>query len=110
MFNLGSGTGTTVLEAIRAFQQVTGRKLNYRIGPRRRGDVEAIYANSEKATAALGWQLRYDTDEMMRTAWLWEQKLAGPGAASGHSTASTSAATSSSSTLRQVKAKARAKK
>jgi UDP-glucose 4-epimerase len=90
LFNLGSGTGTTVLEAIRAFQRATGRKLNYRIGPRRPGDVEAIYANNEKATAKLGWQLRFDTDEMMRTAWLWEQKLAGPGAASGHDLTSAS--------------------
>jgi UDP-glucose 4-epimerase len=75
VFNLGSGTGTTVLEAVRAFERATGQKLNYRIGPRRPGDVEAIYANNEKAAAKLGWQLRFDTDEMMRTAWLWEQKL-----------------------------------
>jgi UDP-glucose 4-epimerase len=74
-FNLGSGTGTTVLEAIEAFERATGQKLNYRLGPRRPGDVEAIYANNGKATTELGWQPRLDTDEMMRTAWLWEQRM-----------------------------------
>jgi UDP-glucose 4-epimerase len=74
-FNLGSGTGTTVLEAIRAFERATGRKLNYRIGPRRPGDVEAIYSDNKKAAANLGWQPRFDIDEMMRTAWLWELTL-----------------------------------
>jgi UDP-glucose 4-epimerase len=72
-FNLGSGVGTTVLEAIRAFERASGQKLNHRIGPRRPGDVEAIYANSGKAAARLGWQPQFDIDEMMRTAWLWEQ-------------------------------------
>ncbi|MEI7899360.1 MAG: UDP-glucose 4-epimerase [bacterium] len=79
VFNLGSGVGTSVLEAIAAFERATGQKLNYRIGPRRPGDVEAIYANNEKAAAELGWQPRFDIDEMMRTAWLWEQARTGKG-------------------------------
>jgi UDP-glucose 4-epimerase len=78
-FNLGSGVGTSVLEAIQAFERATGQKLNYRLGPRRPGDVEAIYANNEKAVAELGWQPRFDLDEMMRTAWLWEQRAKGRG-------------------------------
>jgi UDP-glucose 4-epimerase len=73
--NLGSGTGTTVLEVIKAFERATGQKLNFRIGPRRPGDVEAIYATNGKAAARLGWRPRFDMGEMMRTAWLWEQKL-----------------------------------
>jgi len=74
--NLGSGSGTTVLELIAAFERATGQKLTYRLGPRRPGDVEAVYANKDKAAAELGWRPRFSTDEMMRTAWLWQQTLA----------------------------------
>lgn len=76
VFNLGSGNGITILEAIGAFEQVNGVKLNYQIGRRRPGDVVAIYANNNKATQALGWKPQYSLNDMMRTAWLWEQKLA----------------------------------
>ncbi|MFN3665080.1 MAG: UDP-glucose 4-epimerase GalE [Sediminibacterium sp.] len=75
IFNLGTGIGITVLEAIRSFEQVSGVKLNYEIGPRRSGDIKAIYANNEKAIQQLGWKIQYDIDEMMRTAWAWEQKI-----------------------------------
>src|SRR5207342_1632226 len=53
IFNLGSGTGVTVLEAIKAFEKVSGQKLNYKIGPRRPGDVVAIYANNDLAVKLL---------------------------------------------------------
>ncbi len=72
-YNLGIGNGATVLEAIFAFEKVTGQKLNYRIGDRRPGDVIAIYANLDKATRELGWQPAYDINDIMRTAWAWEQ-------------------------------------
>jgi UDP-glucose 4-epimerase len=75
VFNLGTGNGVTVLEAINTFEKVTGLKLNYRIGPRRPGDVVAIYANNDKATSQLGWQTRFNLDDMMSTAWKWEQRL-----------------------------------
>jgi UDP-glucose 4-epimerase len=75
IFNLGSGNGVTVLEAIHAFEKVSGRKLNYKIGPRRPGDVIAIFANNNLATTALGWNVKYDLDDMMRTAWEWELKI-----------------------------------
>ena len=75
VFNLGSGNGTTVLEAINAFEAASETKLNYQIGPRRSGDVVAIYANNELAVTELGWTLKYDLNEMMRTAWLWEKKV-----------------------------------
>lgn len=75
VFNLGTGNGVTVLEAIRAFEEVSGQKLNYKIGPRRPGDVVAIYANNNFARTALGWEIRYDLREMMRTAWEWELKI-----------------------------------
>ncbi|MFT3682833.1 MAG: UDP-glucose 4-epimerase GalE [Ferruginibacter sp.] len=75
IFNLGSGNGYTVLEVINAFEKVSNTKLNYSIGPRRPGDVVAIYANNEKARNELGWQLKYNLENMMDTAWQWELKL-----------------------------------
>ena len=75
VFNLGTGNGVTVLEAITAFEKVSGEKLNYVIGPRRPGDVVAIYANNDYAVKQLGWQIKYDLNAMMETAWKWEQKL-----------------------------------
>ena len=75
VFNLGSGDGTTVLEAINAFEKVSGAKLNYAIGPRRPGDIVAIYADNSKAVNQLGWQIKYSLDDMMLTAWHWELKL-----------------------------------
>lgn len=75
IFNLGTGIGITVLQAITAFEEVSGVKLNYTIGPRRPGDVVAIYANNEFATTELGWEIKLDLNEMMRTAWLWELKV-----------------------------------
>ena len=75
VYNLGTGNGVTVLEAIRAFEKVSGVKLNYVIGPRRPGDVIAIYANNDLARKQLGWKIEYGLEEMMSTAWKWEQKL-----------------------------------
>jgi UDP-glucose 4-epimerase len=75
IFNLGTGNGVTVLEAIHAFEKVSGQKLNYEIGPRRPGDVIAIYANNDKAKKLLEWNPQYGIDDMMLTAWKWEQKL-----------------------------------
>jgi len=75
VFNLGTGNGVTVLEIIKAFEDVSGKKLNYKIGPRRPGDVVAIYANNNKAVHELSWQIKYDLRDMMRTAWDWELKI-----------------------------------
>jgi UDP-glucose 4-epimerase len=75
VFNLGTGNGVTVLEAIQSFEKVSGVKLNYEIGPRRPGDVVAIYANNDKARNVLGWDPQYSLDQMMDTAWKWELKL-----------------------------------
>lgn len=75
VFNLGTGNGVTVLEAIHAFEKVSGTKLNYVLGPRRPGDVIAIYANNDYARTTLGWEIKYSLDDMMSTAWKWEQKL-----------------------------------
>jgi UDP-glucose 4-epimerase len=75
VFNLGSGDGITVLESIRAFEQTTGIKLNYRVGDRRPGDVMAIFANKDKANKELGWQTRFSLEDIMQSAWKWEQRL-----------------------------------
>ncbi len=75
IFNLGSGNGVSVLEAIHAFEKVSGVKLNYKIGPRRSGDVTAIYANNQLAVDELGWHVKYSLDDMMDTAWKWELKI-----------------------------------
>jgi UDP-glucose 4-epimerase len=75
VFNLGTGNGVTVLEAIHAFEKVSGTKLNYVLGPRRPGDVIAIYANNDYARTTLGWEIKYSLDDMLSTAWKWEQKL-----------------------------------
>ena len=75
VFNLGTGNGVTVLEAIKAFEKVSGTKLNYTIAPRRQGDVIAIYANNNYAVQSLNWQIKYDLEDMMRSAWEWELKI-----------------------------------
>jgi len=75
VFNLGTGNGVTVLEAIYSFEKVSGVKLNYEIGPRRPGDIVAIYANNDLAKTTLGWQPQYSLDDMMHTAWEWEKRL-----------------------------------
>ena len=75
VFNLGSGNGVTVLEAIHAFEKVNNVKLNYTIGPRRPGDVISIYASNDLAKQALGWEPKYNLDDMVATAWKWEQRL-----------------------------------
>jgi UDP-glucose 4-epimerase len=75
IFNLGSGNGVSVLEAIKAFEKVSGVALNYEFGPRRPGDVVAIYANNEKAVKELNWTPRYNLNDMMKTAWDWELRI-----------------------------------
>lgn len=72
VYNLGTGNGVTVLEVIHAFERVSGIRLNYRLQPRRAGDVVSIYANNEKAKTKLGWTATRDLDTMLRTAWQWE--------------------------------------
>jgi len=75
VFNLGTGNGISVLEAITTFEAVSGTTLNYEIGPRRAGDIVAIYANNEKAINKLGWKINYTIEDMMRTAWAWEKEV-----------------------------------
>lgn len=73
--NVGTGEGNTVLEVINAFEKVSGQQLNYRIGERRSGDVEKVWANVDKANKKLDWQARYDIERSLADAWRWQQKL-----------------------------------
>jgi len=75
IFNLGTGNGVTVLEAIHSFERISGKKLDYKIADRRPGDVVAIYANNNKARQSLEWVPQYTLDDMMKTAWKWEKEL-----------------------------------
>ena len=75
VFNLGTGKGSSVLEIVHAFEQSTGEKLNYSIGPRRDGDVEQVWGDVTKSTALLGWTAELGINEMMLSAWKWEKYI-----------------------------------
>lgn len=75
VFNVGTGSGNTVLELIKTFEKVNKLKLNYEIGPRRAGDVEKIYGNVEKAEKIMGWKTEKTLEESLKDAWRWEKKL-----------------------------------
>jgi len=70
--NLGTGHGYSVLEVVRAFEKVSGRKVPYEIVARRPGDSAASYADNSLAAAALGWTTKFDIDAMCRDAWRWQ--------------------------------------
>ena len=73
VFNLGTGKGVSVLEAISSFERVSGIKLKYRIAGRRAGDIEKIWADPSFANKELGWKTLSTLDESMKTAWDWEK-------------------------------------
>lgn len=75
VFNVGTGKGNTILEVINTFEQVNGVKLNYKVGPRRGGDVEQIYADTTKVNNLLGWSAQYGIADMMKHAWAWQKGL-----------------------------------
>jgi UDP-glucose 4-epimerase len=75
VFNLGTGNGVSVLEAIRSFERVSGVKLKYRITSRRPGDIEKIWADPTFANRELGWKTISTLDEAMKTAWEWEKNI-----------------------------------
>ena len=73
IFNLGTGTGVSVLEAIKSFERATGVKVKCRITGRREGDIEKIWADPALANSELGWKTVSTLDEALRTAWEWEK-------------------------------------
>lgn len=74
VYNLGVGRGYTVLEVIRTFEKVTGKKINYEIAERRKGDIPAVYADPSLANKELNWKATKTLEEMLLSAWLWESK------------------------------------
>lgn len=77
VFNLGTGTGSSVLEIIETFEKVTGVKLNYEIVERREGDIEQVWANTKVANEVLGWKAEKSLEETLSSAWNWEKKVRG---------------------------------
>ncbi len=75
VFNLGTGEGYSVLEVIKAFERVSGEKLNYKIVARRPGDIEKVWADTRFANTELGWKAEESIDQMMLSAWQWEKNL-----------------------------------
>ncbi len=75
VLNLGSGSGTSVLELIQAFERVNQITLNYKLGERRAGDVEKIYANAQKANDVLNWSCNYSLEDALKHSWEWEKGI-----------------------------------
>ena len=74
-FNVGTGTGVSVLALLKAFEKATGQKVNYKIVGRRAGDIEKIYADTTKANQVLGWKSAATLEETLLSAWNWEKKI-----------------------------------
>lgn len=75
IFNVGTGKGSSVLQVINAFEESTGVKLDYKIGPRRPGDVEQVWGDVTKAEQELNWKAELGLEDMMKSAWAWEQYI-----------------------------------
>ena len=75
VFNLGTGKGSSVLEVVNAFEEISGIKLNYMFSERRAGDIVAAFADTQKANKILGWKSELSLNEAMLSAWEWEKKI-----------------------------------
>lgn len=75
VFNIGTGNGVSVLELVNKFQEVNSLKLNYKIAPKREGDITAIWADPKKANEELGWSATRTLDETLASAWAWEKRV-----------------------------------
>ena len=74
-FNLGTGKGSSVLEVVKTFEKVTGKPLNYKIAPRREGDIITAFADTKKAKKGLGWETKLNLEEALASSWKWQQNL-----------------------------------
>jgi UDP-glucose 4-epimerase len=75
IFNVGTGNGNTVLEVIKAFEKVSSQSLNYEIGLKRDGDIEKVWADTEKINQILGWEAKYSLEDSLRDSWNWQKRL-----------------------------------
>ncbi|MGM9674735.1 MAG: UDP-glucose 4-epimerase GalE [Bacteroidaceae bacterium] len=78
-FNVGTGNGYSTKEIVDSFERATGVKLNWKYGPRREGDIEKIWGNVDKANKVLGWKAEAKLDDVLATAWKWQEKLRADG-------------------------------
>ena len=76
IINAGTGQGNTVMEVVKCFEETNDLSFNYKMGPRRPGDVEQVYADVSKAETLLGWKTQYSLQDALKHAWNWEKKLA----------------------------------
>ena len=79
VFNVGTGRGVSTLQIVKTFEKVNNLKLNYKIVGRREGDIEAIWGNVDKANKVLGWSADTPLDDILRSAWKWQEKLRADG-------------------------------
>ena len=75
VFNIGTGTGSSVLDVIKAFEKVSGKRLNYKIIERREGDIIEAYADTSLANTELKWKAEYNLEDALASAWKWQQTL-----------------------------------
>ena len=75
VFNIGTGKGVSVLQVIKSFEKVSNKKLNYIIGPKRKGDISQAYADTTKANIILNWKAELSLDQAILSAWEWEKKI-----------------------------------
>ena len=76
--NVGSGSGNSVLDVVKTFERIAGQPLQYKIGPRRTGDVEQVYASVDHANSTLNWKTEYSLEDALRHAWKWQKKINEP--------------------------------
>jgi UDP-glucose 4-epimerase len=77
IFNVGTGRPVSVFELVKGFEQANGLKLNYKVAPRRPGDVTAVWADTHLANEELGWKAERELNDTLRSAWLWERHVRG---------------------------------
>ena len=75
IFNIGTGKGLSTLEVVQGFEKATGVKVNWEYAPRREGDIEQVWGNVDKANKVLGWKAETPTEEVLKSAWKWQEKL-----------------------------------
>ena len=75
VFNIGTGRGLSTLEVVEGFEKATGVKLNWEFAPRREGDIEKVWGNVDKANKVLGWKAEANIEDVLRSAWKWQEKL-----------------------------------
>ena len=75
IFNIGTGTGLSTLEVVQKFEKATGVKVNWAYAPRREGDIEKVWGNVDKANKVLGWKADTPVEDVLASAWKWQEKL-----------------------------------